>query len=99
MISEFGIIFLLVTLIISSLSFAKLCLNFVNIDLSSVNNTKISNIIFILILCSFLILTHSFIKSDFSLNVIFNNSNSQLPLLYKITGVWGNHEDQYFCGF
>ena len=32
------------------------------------------------------------IISDFSLEVIYKNSNSQLPLIYKITGVWGNHE-------
>ena len=41
---------------------------------------------------SFFLLTYCFITSDFSLNVVKNNSNSQLPLIYKFTGVWGNHE-------
>ncbi|WP_340108775.1 heme lyase CcmF/NrfE family subunit [Pikeienuella sp. HZG-20] len=37
-------------------------------------------------------LTYSFIVSDFSVRVVASNSNSMIPLLYKITGVWGNHE-------
>ena len=37
-------------------------------------------------------MAYSFIISDFSLNVVTNNSNTQLPTIYKITGVWGNHE-------
>ena len=40
----------------------------------------------------FFCLTYSFITSDFSLTVVTSNSNTQLPLIYKITGVWGNHE-------
>ena len=30
--------------------------------------------------------------SDFSLRLVANNSHSLKPMLYKITGVWGNHE-------
>ena len=30
--------------------------------------------------------------SDFSVVNVFENSHSMKPLLYKITGVWGNHE-------
>ena len=45
-----------------------------------------------LYLSLFFLLTYCFITSDFSLNVVKNNSNSQLPLIYKFTGVWGNHE-------
>ena len=37
-------------------------------------------------------LTYSFVVSDFSLQVVASNSNSAIPLLYKISGVWGNHE-------
>jgi cytochrome c-type biogenesis protein CcmF len=34
----------------------------------------------------------SFIRSDFSVFAVYSNSHSLQPLLYKITGVWGNHE-------
>ncbi|PRH88086.1 heme lyase NrfEFG subunit NrfE [Labrys okinawensis] len=41
---------------------------------------------------AFGVLTHAYISSDFSLANVFENSHSAKPLLYKITGVWGNHE-------
>jgi cytochrome c-type biogenesis protein CcmF len=37
-------------------------------------------------------LTYAFIVSDFSIVGVANNSSTLKPLLYKITGVWGNHE-------
>ena len=92
MISELGIVFLFLALVLSSLSFIKLNLGLININFYSLCNIKITNIVFTLIFSSFIILTNSFINSDFSLDVIVNNSNSQLPFIYKITGVWGNHE-------
>lgn len=47
---------------------------------------------FILIAFSFGVLTHAFIQSDFSLALVFQNSHTAKPLIYKISGVWGNHE-------
>lgn len=47
---------------------------------------------FILIAVSFAALTHAFVTSDFSLLVVTANSHTLKPMLYKITGVWGNHE-------
>ena len=32
------------------------------------------------------------VTSDFSVANVFENSHSMKPLIYKITGVWGNHE-------
>ena len=92
MISELGIVFLFLALILTSFSFIKLNLSFLNINFSSLCNLKITNIVFVLIFSSFIILTYSFTNSDFSLDVVVNNSNSQLPFIYKVTGVWGNHE-------
>ncbi len=37
-------------------------------------------------------LTLAFIRSDFSVATVYKNSNSALPLVYRIAGVWGNHE-------
>ncbi len=47
---------------------------------------------FSLVAFSFACLTYSFIVSDFSMAVVYQNSHSLKPLLYKISGVWGNHE-------
>jgi cytochrome c-type biogenesis protein CcmF len=47
---------------------------------------------FLLVLTAFLALVHSFVTSDFSVSVVAQNSHSAKPLLYKISGVWGNHE-------
>ncbi len=37
-------------------------------------------------------LTAAFINNDFSVLLAANHSNSTLPLIYRITAVWGNHE-------
>jgi cytochrome c-type biogenesis protein CcmF len=45
-----------------------------------------------LILVSFLALTHAYVTSDFSVVNVATNSHSTKPLIYRISGVWGNHE-------
>jgi cytochrome c-type biogenesis protein CcmF len=45
-----------------------------------------------LLLVSFLSLTHAYMTSDFSVENVWANSHSAKPLLYKFSGVWGNHE-------
>ncbi len=47
---------------------------------------------FLLIAAAFAALTHAFVVSDFSVAIVAQNSHSAKPMLYKITGVWGNHE-------
>jgi cytochrome c-type biogenesis protein CcmF len=46
----------------------------------------------ILIYIAFASLMHGYITSDFSLLNVYENSHSAKPLLYKISGTWGNHE-------
>ena len=41
---------------------------------------------------SFAALTTCYVTSDFSVRTVFENSNSLMPLIYKMTSVWGNHE-------
>ncbi|WBU31764.1 heme lyase CcmF/NrfE family subunit [Rhodopseudomonas palustris] len=41
---------------------------------------------------SFTALVWLHVTSDFSVVNVYENSHSMKPLLYKITGVWGNHE-------
>ncbi|HRN83411.1 MAG TPA: heme lyase NrfEFG subunit NrfE, partial [Hyphomicrobium sp.] len=45
-----------------------------------------------LILLSFLALTYAYVTSDFSVANVVANSHSTKPLIYRISGVWGNHE-------
>jgi len=47
---------------------------------------------FLLLLAAFLVLTRAYVNSDFSVLNVAANSHSAKPLLYKITGVWANHE-------
>ena len=41
---------------------------------------------------AFAALTWAFVTSDFSLRLVVLNSHTLKPLIYKISGVWGNHE-------
>ncbi|SON54985.1 Cytochrome c-type biogenesis protein CcmF [Hartmannibacter diazotrophicus] len=41
---------------------------------------------------AFAALVHAYVVSDFSLLNVYQNSHSEKPLLYKVTGVWSNHE-------
>ncbi len=45
-----------------------------------------------LVLLAFGALTQAYVTSDFSVANVVANSHSAKPLLYKISGVWGNHE-------
>ncbi|MFT4715926.1 MAG: cytochrome c-type biogenesis protein CcmF [Paracoccaceae bacterium] len=47
---------------------------------------------FALTLLAFGALMYAFATSDFSLRLVVANSHSAKPMLYKITGTWGNHE-------
>jgi cytochrome c-type biogenesis protein CcmF len=44
------------------------------------------------VLISFTSLVICFVISDFSNETVFNNSHTQKPIFYKISGTWGNHE-------
>lgn len=46
----------------------------------------------LLMLVSYSCLTWSFIVCDFSVLYVANTSNTELPMIYRISGVWGAHE-------
>ena len=52
--------------------------------------TAIAQLLFVAI--AFGALTICYVRSDFSVINVFENSHSAKPLIYKISGVWGNHE-------
>jgi len=47
---------------------------------------------FVFVAYAFYALTYAHVVSDFSLVNVVENSHSAKPLVYKISGVWGNHE-------
>jgi cytochrome c-type biogenesis protein CcmF len=47
---------------------------------------------FLFVAIAYACLTWAFIDHDFSVLYVAKNSNTQLPLLYLISGVWGSHE-------
>ncbi len=51
-----------------------------------------ANAQFFLTAFAFGALTYAFVTSDFSLRVVVQNSHTAKPMLYKVAGVWGNHE-------
>ena len=62
-------------------------------------NQRFNQIFYLALYCSlfficlsFFALMFAYISSDFSNFNVFQNSHSSKPLLYKITGTWGNHE-------
>ena len=46
----------------------------------------------LLTLTAFLLLIWLFVRSDMSVDLVYRNSHSDKPLIYKISGTWGNHE-------
>jgi cytochrome c-type biogenesis protein CcmF len=53
-------------------------------------STAIGQLVFLI--AAFICLTVAFVVSDFSVQLVAMNSHSDKPLVYKIAGVWGNHE-------
>jgi len=89
MFSYIGLIFLSLTFVFNILTIVF----FFN-KKNSFNNLFYLLIFFSLIsiIISFLCLIVSYIISDFTNYNVFQNSHSSKPILYKISGAWGNHE-------
>jgi len=47
---------------------------------------------FVFVVGAFACLVAAFVNHDFSVDYVANNSNSALPLYYRLSGVWGGHE-------
>ncbi|OUW95266.1 MAG: hypothetical protein CBD97_03150 [Pelagibacteraceae bacterium TMED237] len=93
MLSELGHLLIFISII------SSLCLIFYSVkekknkksDISLV--IKNSSLIQLVSTClSFFILMSAYILSDFSLVNVYENSHTEKPLIYKLSGVWGNHE-------
>jgi cytochrome c-type biogenesis protein CcmF len=47
---------------------------------------------FVFVVMAFACLVYSFVNDDFSVLYVARNSNSQLPLFYRVAALWGAHE-------
>jgi cytochrome c-type biogenesis protein CcmF len=47
---------------------------------------------FVFVAIAFGCLTYAFVANDFTVAYVASNSNSTLPLAYRVSGVWGGHE-------
>ncbi len=47
---------------------------------------------FVFVAIAFGALAECYVFSDFSVLNVYENSNSAMPLIYRLTSVWGNHE-------
>ena len=45
-----------------------------------------------MVLAAFVVLTIAFVRQDFSLRYVADNSNTLLPMMYRYSAVWGAHE-------
>ena len=52
-----------------------------------------------LALIGWVALTQAFVSDNFSVWYVAQNSNSALPLIYKITAVWGGHEGSLYLWY
>ena len=93
MVTEFGHFALIVALIVACI---QTIVPFVGLYLRRQELISIASPAataqFFLLSGAFAALTYAFVTSDFTLQIVVANSHSLKPMLYKISGVWGNHE-------
>ncbi len=63
-----------------------------NLNISSDVLVSASKLHFPIILISFMCLIMTFVGEDYSLDYVSKNSNSSLPMIYKISAAWAGHE-------
>lgn len=49
-------------------------------------------LLFILVMGAFLVLVNAFVVNDFTVIYVASNSNTQLPVWYRVAATWGAHE-------
>ncbi len=53
-------------------------------------------VVFLLVTLAGITLIHAFVSTDLSVLYVANNANTDLPLLYRLTALWGAHEGSLF---
>ncbi len=93
MISEAGHFALIVALIVAAAQMSVPLLGAARNDAALMDMGRTAAITqFVFIAAAFFSLMHAYVVSDFSVANVAQNSHSAKPMLYKIAGVWSNHE-------
>ena len=93
MIVELGHFALVLALAAAVLQIAVPCAGYVRRDPALMSVASSAAVVqLILIAIAFAALTHAYIVSDFSVANVWANSHVDKPLIYRVSGVWGNHE-------
>lgn len=78
------------------IAFAGMCAGFYGAQTNHLRATRIARVaslnLAVLVTLAFVMLINAFATSDFSLKVVYQNSHTAKPLIYKLAGTWGNHE-------
>jgi len=92
MIGTFGHISLISALILNIYLLLSYFLSSLKKNINFRKTKHLNFLISLFIFLAFIFLLWSFATSDFSNMAVYQNSHSQKPLFYKISGSWGNHE-------
>ncbi len=87
---SYSLIFCTIFAFLIILQSAKLIRNQSKIFPKKIYTTITLQLFFVIF--SFSCLLIAFVSSDFSNITVYNNSHTEKPFFYKISGVWGNHE-------
>jgi cytochrome c-type biogenesis protein CcmF len=93
MIPELGHISLILALLVAVLLGTLPLLGAHRGDAALINVARpAARLLFAMVALGFLCLAVSFINNDFSVLYVASHSNTKLPVIYRITAVWGSHE-------
>jgi len=93
MVAEFGLFSLILALLVAAVQAILPLIGAARNDHALMSIAKPAALMqFFLVATAFGCLMYCYVTSDFSVMNVAENSHTDKPLFYKITGVWGNHE-------
>ena len=96
MIAELGHLCLIIALVQAALlALLATCGVFTGRTLWMRSSASLAVGLFVFTLMATLCLVWSFVTDDFSVRYVADNSNSRLPVFYKVSALWGAHEGSF----
>jgi cytochrome c-type biogenesis protein CcmF len=93
MIPEIGLFALVLALVLAAFQSVVPLIGARRADVTLMQTASVTALAqFLFVAVAFAALTACYVQSDFSVDNVYRNSHSAMPLIYRITSVWGNHE-------
>ncbi|MGZ3410086.1 MAG: heme lyase CcmF/NrfE family subunit [Xanthobacteraceae bacterium] len=93
MIAEIGLFALVLALLLAAFQSVVPLIGAHRGDVTLMQTASVTAIVqFVFTATAFAALTACYVLSDFSVVNVYENSHSAMPLIYRFTSVWGNHE-------